>query len=576
VLFVVDDDATSLAEIADLLRDRYGNDYRVISEGGPEVGIAALQRLEAAGEDVAVILADQWMAGMTGGEFLTLARRPYPTAKRALLVAREDKAARGPILKSMALGEIDYYITKPGPPPDEQFHRVIAEFLDEWTRAHRPGFVAIRIVGEPWSARAHEMRERWTRSGVPLEFHEADSEVGKRLLDRWAHASAALPVVVVFDRVALSDPTDSEVLDAFAESVPFGVTIEPGCRTFDLVVVGAGPAGLAAAVYGASEGLDTLVVEEDTFGGQAGTSSLIRNYLGFSRGISGRELAAQAYTQAWLFGADFHFQHRATGLRRGESGEVSVRLSDETEVAGRAVVIATGVTYRRVGIPELEALNGAGVFYGAAASEARAVEQEEVYVVGGGNSAGQAALYLSRYASRVTLLVRGGSFASSMSDYLRQQIERKENVAVRFNTRIVGGGGEGRLQHLVLEDGATETTESVPAAALFVLIGSLPHTDWLPAEVRRDKWGFIVTDVDLADGDVAAGDASNAVASDGISDLAPSPERTPLALETSMPGVFAAGDVRHSSQKRVAPAVGEGSSAISSVRVYLDPGKRLP
>jgi thioredoxin reductase (NADPH) len=570
VLLVVDDDPDALANIARQLRGRYGGDYRVVCEGSAEAAMGALGGSEAAGEDVAVVLSDQWMPGMSGTEFLARARRLYPTAKRALLVAREDGSVREPILRAMALGWIDYYVDKPSPQsPDEQFHRVIAEFLDEWTQAHRPGFVAIRIVGERGSPRSHELRERWSRSGVPLAFHPADSEEGQGLLARWDKAQARLPVVVLFDKRALVDPSDTEIVDAFAEEVPFAVNIGSEERTFDLVVVGAGPAGLAAAVYGASEGLNTLVLDGETFGGQAGTSSLIRNYLGFPRGINGSQLAAQAYVQAWLFGASFHFQRRATGLARrrrrpGGPEELVVALSDGTEVAGRAVVIATGASYLRLGVPALEALSGTGVFYGAAVSEAQAMKGEEVYVVGGGNSAGQAAMHLSKYASRVTLLVRSGSLAASLSDYLMEQIGATENVEVRLNTRVTGGGGEGRLERLVLEDSLSGLTETVPAAALFVLIGARPHTEWLPREIERDEKGFVVTDRDLlplVDGRPPGRPYTGRPL-----------ERPTLPLETSLPGVFAAGDARHRSVKRVAPAVGEGSVAINSIREYLDFG----
>jgi thioredoxin reductase (NADPH) len=335
---------------------------------------------------------------------------------------------------------------------------------------------------------------------------------------------------------------------------PFGLNTLPDVRNFDLVIVGAGPAGLAAAVYGASEGLRTVILERETFGGQAGTSSLIRNFLGFSRGISGSELAWQAYQQAWLFGASFRIARQATGLRRGED-EVVVALSDRTEVAGRAAILATGVSYRRLGVPNLEDLVGKGIFYGAAASEAQAMEGQEVYVVGGANSAGQAAMHLSRYASRVTMLVRGSSLASSMSDYLIQEIEAAQNIDVRYHTRVTDGGGEGRLEHLVLEDSASGLTETVPAAALFVLIGAEPRTGWLPEEIQRDKRGFVVTGQDLL--------------GDGRSPQGWPLARPPLHTETSMPGVFAAGDVRYGSVKRVASAVGEGATAIQSVHEHL-------
>jgi thioredoxin reductase (NADPH) len=316
--------------------------------------------------------------------------------------------------------------------------------------------------------------------------------------------------------------------------------------------VGAGPAGLAAAVYGASEGLDTLVVDAETFGGQAGTSSLIRNYLGFSRGVSGQELAAQAYTQAWLFGASFDFARQAMGLRRA-GGEFLIMLSDGIEVRGETVLIATGVSYRRLGVPALEPLQGAGVFYGAAVTEAQATDGQDVHVVGGGNSAGQAAMYLSKYASKVTLLVR--SLAASMSDYLITEIEAAGNIAIHLNTRVVGGGGEGRLEHLVLKDFASGSAKTVPSSALFVLIGAEPRTGWLSEDIVRDGRGYVVTGQDLL--------------RDRERPAAWPLERPPMLLETSVPGVLAAGDVRRGSVKRVASAVGEGSIAIPLIHSYL-------
>ena len=555
VLLVVDDDATALANIEFELRDRYGSGYRVVCEGSAEAGMSALEEFRTAHEDVAVVLADQWMPEMTGTEFLTRAHQLHPTAKRALLFARGDRTTREPILQAVALGQIDYYVPKPERSPDEEFHRAITEFLDEWARHHRPASVAVRIVGEARSPRSYQLRDIFSRSVVPHAFYSADSEEGRELLARVSEPSARLPVVILFDRLVLVDPSDTEIADGFEMISPFGVNTLPDVRNFDLIVIGAGPAGLAAAVYGASEGLRTLVLERETFGGQAGTSSRIRNYLGFSRGISGSELALQAYQQAWLFGATFRLAHEATGLRRDEREELVVTLSDGTEVAGRAVIIATGVSYRRLGIPNLEALNGVGVFYGSAVTEAQVVKGREVYVVGGGNSAGQAATYLSNYASRVTLLVRGDSLAASMSDYLIREIEAAENVGVRFNTQVIDGGGEGRLERLVLKDSLSGLTKTAPAAALFVLIGARPHTAWLPQEIERDEWGFILTGQDLLhDGRLPQGWHL---------------EHPPLLLETSISGVFAIGDVRHRSIKRVESAVGEGSVAIKLVHEYL-------
>jgi thioredoxin reductase (NADPH) len=555
VLLAVDDDPNTLGRIGHELLQRYGSYYRVACEGSPEAGMRTLEDLKAAEKDVAVVLADQWMPGMTGVEFLTHTRPLYPGAKRALLFERGNRTTREPILQAMALGHIDYYVPKPEQPPDEEFHRCIAQFLEEWARDYRPASVAVRIVGEPWSARCYELRDVLSRSGIPHAFSAADSKEGQELLARVDKTLARLPVVIVFDRLVLVDPDNAEIVDAFELISPFGLNTLADVRDFDLVIIGAGPAGLAAAVYGSSEGLRTVVVERETFGGQAGTSSLIRNYLGFSRGISGSELAWQAYQQAWLFGASFRLARHTTALHHRQ-GRLVVSLSDGTEVAGRAAIIATGASYRRLGVPSLEALQGAGVFYGAAVAQAQGMKGQEVYVVGGGNSAGQAARHLSKHARRVTLLVIGESLAAHMSRYLIEEIEATENIQVRSNTQVIDGGGQGRLEHLVLKDRATKRTETVPAAALFVLIGARPHTEWLPEEVMRDERGYIITGSDLLrDGSLPEGWPL---------------ERPPMLLETSVPGVFAAGDVRCGSVKRVASAVGEGSIAIQMVHKYLN------
>src|SRR5919106_1848683 len=421
VLLAVDDDPNTLDRIEHELRQRYGSYYRVACEDSPEAGMRTLQDLRAAEKEVVVVLDDQWMPGMTGVEFLTHTRQLYPGAKRALLFERGNRTTREPILQAMALGQVDSYVPKPERPPDEEFHSEITRFLEDWTKDYRPASVAVRIVGEPWSTRSYELRDLLSRSGIPQAFTSADSKEGRELLARVDKTSAQLPVVIVFDRMVLVDPDNAEIVDAFELISPFGLNTLSDVRHFDLVIIGAGPAGLAAAVYGASEGLRTVVVERETFGGQAGTSSLIRNYLGFSRGISGSELAWQAYQQAWLFGASFRLARQAIGLRR-DGDELAVALSDGTEVAGRAVILATGVSYRRLGVPSLENLVGQGVFYGAAASEAQSMEGQEVYVVGGANSAGQAAMHLSKFASHVTILVRGRSLSSSMSDYLIKEI----------------------------------------------------------------------------------------------------------------------------------------------------------
>jgi thioredoxin reductase (NADPH) len=552
VLFAVDDDTDALAKIEHELCGRYGSGYRVVCEASAEAGVSILERCKVNGEDVALVLADQWMPEMTGAEFLAQARQDFPTAKRALLIAWgawRDKKTREAVLQSMTFGQIDYHLIKPWWPfPDEMFHRTVTELLYEWAKAHRSDVGEIRVVGDRRSKRSHELRDLLGRNRILNRFYDADSEEGRELLARAGQTSARLPVVMLLDGQVLVDPSYAEIIEAF------GVRTSPERQDFDLVVIGAGPAGLAATVYGASEGLSTLIVEREAVGGQAGTSSLIRNYLGFPWGISGSELTAQAYLQTWVFGATSNFTLEATGLRRDEDRLV-VTLSDATEVSGKAVIIATGVSYRRLEFPDLEALQGTGVFYGAAISEAQAMEGQDVYVVGGANSAGQAAMHLSEYAAHVTLLVRGGSLAASMSEYLVREIEEAENIEVRFRTRVVGGSGAGRLERLVLEDLVSGLTDTVPASALFVLIGARPHTEWLPEEIQRDKGGYILTGHDLLQ--------------DGRSPQGWTLEQPPLLLESSMPGVFAAGDVRHRSVKRVASAVGEGSIAVQMVHDYL-------
>jgi thioredoxin reductase (NADPH) len=427
VLLAVDDDTDALAKIEHELCSRYGSGYRVVCEASAAEGMLALEQCKANGEHVALVLADQWMPEMTGAEFLARVRHVFPTTKRALLIhwgAWGDKQTAEAVLGSMTFGEIDYYLIKPWwPSPDEMFHRVVTELLYEWAKAHRSDVGEIRIIGDRHSHRSHELRDLLGRNRILNRFYEAASEEGRALLARAGQTSAQLPVMVLLDGRVLVDPSNSEIIDAF------GAVTRPQQRDFDLVVIGAGPAGLAATVYGASEGLSTLTVEREAVGGQAGTSSLIRNYLGFPWGISGSELAAQAYIQAWVFGATVNFTLEARGLRRNRDGLVSVTLSDSTEVTGKAVIIATGASYRRLGVTSLEALQGAGVFYGAAVSEAQAIRGQDVYVVGGANSAGQAAMHLSEYAARVTLLVRGGSLAASMSDYLVREIEAAENTS---------------------------------------------------------------------------------------------------------------------------------------------------
>jgi thioredoxin reductase (NADPH) len=430
------------------------------------------------------------------------------------------------------------------------FHQAISSFLLEWATERRIVPHTVHIVGEEWSGRAHELRDVFQRCAAPHSFCLADSEQGRELLAK-AGSEVKLPVMLLPDGRALSDPSDDEIAEAAGAPLNFHEQV------YDIVIIGAGPAGLSAAVYGASEGLRTLVVDEGGIGGQARSSSLIRNYLGFPRGVSGSRLAEQAHEQASVFGASFVFMHAATALRRS-ADRLSVSLSDGRHLNAQVVILATGATYRRLDVSSLEPLNGAGVFYGGPASEAHALIGKEAYIAGGANSAGQAALHLARYARRVTLVVRAGSIETGMSHYLVREVEATPNVEVHVGTEVIDGGGNGRLQELVLRNTVTGDEKRVAADALFVLIGARPHTDWLPQEIATDERGFVYTGEDIPD------------------DHGWPLERRPFSLETSVPGVLAAGDVRHASVKRVASAVGEGSIAVQHVQSLLGDERRPP
>ena len=541
-LLAVDADPAALDQVERELRDRYTGAYRVVCTTSPERALEILTRLSEEEDEVALALAGQWLGDVTGGELLGRVRQLHPHAKRGLLVGWGEWGHRPTakaILDAMALGQIDYFLLRPAVSPDELFHQAISSFLLEWTEARRIAPQTVRVVGETWAGRAHELRDALHRCAIPHAFYLSKSREGRDVLAELGRETE-LPLIMLPDGQVLSNPTNREVADATGAAIP------AEGDEFDIVIVGAGPAGLSAAVYGASEGLNTLVVDEGGIGGQATSSSLIRNYLGFPRGVSGRRMAQQAYEQAWVFGASFAFMERVIALGRA-GDELLVALSDGRRVTARAVILATGAAYRRLGVPALEALNGAGVFYGGPASEAPALAGKDAYIVGGANSAGQAALHLARYSRRVTLVVRAQSLGAGMSHYLVQELEAAPNVEVRLGSHVVGGGGDGRLEFLELRRGAAGERETVAADGLFVLVGAHPRTDWLPEGVARDRRGFLLTGGDLP------GDPGWPL------------ERRPLLLETSMPRVFAAGDVRHGSVKRVAAAVGEGSIAIQLI-----------
>ncbi|HWM63263.1 MAG TPA: FAD-dependent oxidoreductase [Solirubrobacterales bacterium] len=547
VLLAVDEDADCRGRVGAELEGRYGRDYDVRIEASAASALQQLEDLHAAGEPVAIVLADQWLGESTGADLLARVKSLHPSAKRGLLIewgAWGDPATAEAIFEAMALGRIDYYVLKPQASPDELFHRTVGEFLFEWARAESPLQGEMELVAEPGARRTHELHDLLSRNGVPYACHSPDSAPGRALLEEAGREDASLPVARVRPGQILVDPSNVEVAEAFGVSTSLTEHQE-----FDVVIIGAGPAGLAAAVYASSEGLRALVVEREAIGGQAGSSSLIRNYLGFSRGVSGAELAQRAYQQAWVFGTSFLLMRDVVELRPGERRH-TLRTADGAEFEAGAVVLASGVSYRRLEIPALHALEGAGVFYGASVAEAKALAGRRVFIVGGGNSAGQAAMHLHRWAEQVTLVVRGPSLAESMSSYLRGEIEAAANVDVMLGTEVVDGGGDGRLEGLTLLAGPSGASTTVAADALFVMIGARPGTEWLPPEVERDEWGYVLTGVDL-DGEGSADRRSH-----------------PMG-ETSLPRVFAVGDVRHGSVKRVASAVGEGSVVIQQVHRCL-------
>jgi thioredoxin reductase (NADPH) len=546
VLFVIDDDAGTARTLRDDLARRFGEDFRVIGETSAAAGLSVLRGLAELHEPVALLIVDDNLNVMPGVDFLARAHELHPLAKRVLLVER-DYSARSPIVQAMTLGQADYHITKPWI-LEQTLYREVSGFLAEWAKDQQAGFELFQVIGLEERG-THELRELLTKFGVPFRFHRADGERGRQCLTEQGLDASRLPVLIRHDGYTMVEPTLDEVIVATGGSIANDVS------ECDVAVVGAGPAGLTAAVYAASEGLLTVVLEETVSGGQAGSSPMIRNYPGFPHGVSGYELTRRSCEQAWMFGAHMVFSQHAVGLEcRGE--ERVVHLADGYQVTAKAVIVATGIAWRRLGVPALEALVGSGVFYGAAGSELRAMAGQDVFVVGGGNSAGQTALYLAKHARHVTLVVRGDNLERLMSEYLISEIEATANITVRLNTEVTNGHGADRLEGLTLSDRRAGTTEQVPAAALFVLIGGEPLTQWLPETVQL-RWGYILTGRD--------------VVRDGSDPSRWPLDRAPLPLETSMPGVFAVGDARYRSIKRVASAVGDGATAVRLVHEYLAP-----
>ncbi|MBD0422832.1 FAD-dependent oxidoreductase [Streptomyces sp. NPDC052309] len=546
VIMTVDDDPGVSRAVARDLRRRYGATHRIVRAESGESALQALRELKLRGDLVAVVLADYRMPGMNGIEFLEQAMDVYPGARRVLLTAYADTGAA---IDAINVVDLDHYLLKPWDPPEEKLYPVVDDLLQAWrTGDHRP-VPSTKVVGHRWSARSSEVREFLARNQVPYRWYSAEEPEGRRLLAAAGQDGQRLPVVITPDGTPLVEP---EAPDLAAH---VGLATTPASDFYDLVVVGGGPAGLGAAVYGASEGLRTVLVERSATGGQAGQSSRIENYLGFPDGVSGGQLTERARRQAAKFGAEILTAREVTGLEVCGSARI-VRFSDGSAVAAHSVILATGVSYRQLPAPGTDELTGCGVFYGSALTEAASCQGHDVYIVGGANSAGQAAMYLARGAKSVTLLVRGPSLAASMSHYLIQQIDRMPNIVVRCGTVVEEAHGDGRLERLTLRDTQSGRSELVDAQWLFVFIGAAPLTDWLDGTVLRDERGFILAGPDLTP--------------DGRPPAEWELDRPPYHLETSVPGVFVAGDARAESAKRVASAVGEGAMAVMLVHRYLE------
>ena len=545
-IMTVDDDPVVSRAVARDLRRRYGEQHRIVRAESGEAALDALRQMKLRGELVAVILADYRMPQMNGIEFLERAMDIYPGARRVLLTAYADTGAA---IDAINVIDLDHYLLKPWDPPEEKLYPVVDTLLETWLSSdHRP-VPETKLVGHRWSAHSFRTREFLARNQVPYRWYSVDDPEGQRLLAAAGADELTLPVVITPDGEALVQPSEAMLAGKV------GLATTPSAGFYDLVVIGGGPAGLGAAVYGASEGLRTVLVERTATGGQAGQSSRIENYLGFPDGVSGAQLTGRARRQAAKFGAEVLTTREATGLEINGPAR-TVRFSDGAAISAHSVILATGVSYRKLTAPGLKEMTGRGVYYGSAMTEAASCKDQDVHIVGGANSAGQAAVYLARGAKSVTLLVRGPSLARSMSHYLIEQVSAAANISVRTCTEVIGARGDKHLEGVTLRDANTGTVEDADAQWLFVFIGAAPLTGWLDGVVLRDERGFVLTGPDLA----AAGERPPGWPLD----------RAPYYLEASVPGVFVAGDVRAESAKRVASAVGEGAMAVMLVHRYLE------
>jgi len=549
VLMTVDDDAEVLRAVERDLRKRYAERYRVLRADSGASALQALHGLKKRNEAVGLLLADQRMPEMNGVEFISKAIKLYPEARRVLLTAYADTDAA---IQAINQARIHHYLLKPWDPPEQQLYPVLDDLLEDWQATFRPAFDGVRVLGHRWSPRSYTVRDFLARQQVPYHWLDvetaANSAETRAAIEIVGGEAAKLPAVLFADGTFLSDPSTAEIAERL------GLRTRAETSFYDLLIVGGGPAGLAAAVYGASEGLKTVMIEREAPGGQAGMSSRIENYLGFPSGLSGADLARRAVAQAKRFGVEILAPQEATKLRV-EAGTKFVTLTDGTEIGAKAVLIATGVSYRKLDVPGIERVQGAGVYYGAAMTEAVSCKGEDIYIVGGANSAGQAAVFFAQHARRVVMLVRGNSLAAGMSQYLVEQIQQTSNIAVGLNSQVVEVFGEEHLEAISIYCATSKETNKVGANSLFIFIGAMPGTEWLAGVLEREEKGFLLSGPDLM--------------RDGKPPKGWPLERDPWLLEASVPGIFLAGDVRYRSVKRVASGVGEGANAVQFVHQYL-------